>query len=305
MIGLYDEDQVQIDSYYGFLQQDYKPVYNDFYSQVNQRKLNVLTPVLFLASSNADSGFVLGGGVKYYKEGFQHSPWASTNEIKANAVLNRGAANIMYQGTVFDIMRSSDFDVTVEAGLPRFYGSFFGLGNGPPALDPSRDDSYYWMRARHLESTAKMTVPIFQYISLIPQMQFRFRDYVLGDSNFLYDAAGNGLNAKLGPTSVADITKPNYYIGTGLGLRYFADDSVSGPVKKRMIRLEAKWMYQQGLSPEDGHFHTADVSGGLTGFFPRSKTQWKIVWWIWGQFRRLGILRRSISWPRTKSARFS
>jgi hypothetical protein len=244
MIALYDEDEVQIDSYHGFLKQKYKPVYNDFYSHVNQRKLNVMTPILFLASSNADSGFVLGGGIRYYNEGFQHSPWASTNEIKANAVLNRGAANIMYQGTVFDLMKTSDFNIAVEAGLPRFYGSYFGLGNATPDLDRTREDSYYWMKARHLESTAKITIPVFQYISLIPQVQFRYRDYLLGDSNILYDAANNGLDAKLGSDSTIDITKPNYYLGTGLAFRYFSDDSVSGPVKKRMIRMDAKWMYQ-------------------------------------------------------------
>jgi hypothetical protein len=276
MIALYDQDEVQVDSYHGFLKKNYSPIYNDYYSHVNQRKLNVLSPVLFLASSNADSGFVLGGGLKYYKEGFQHAPWASTNEIKANAVLNRGAVNIMYQGTIFDLMKRSDLDVIIEAGLPRFYGSFFGLGNGQPDLDVTFDESYYWMKARHLESTAKITVPIFQRISLIPQMQFRFRDYVLGETNFLYDSASNGLNDILGPGTVSDIGKPSYYLGTGLSFRYFSDDSVSGPVKKRIVRVEAKWMFQQGLAPEDGYFQTAEVFAGLTGFFPRSKTQWKL-----------------------------
>ena len=258
-ISLYDDD-AEIDSYYGFEKLNYNPIYNDFYSQVNQRKYSYLAPVLFLASSNGDTGFVLGGGVRYYNEGFQRSPWASINEIKANAVINRGSANVMYVGTIYDLFKTSDFNVEAEAGLPRFYGSYFGLGNSPPPLDETQSEKFYWMRARHFESAVKINIPLLQYISLVPRLQFRFRDYLIEDDSFLSTLSQANQASQLGSSSNVNVRKANYYLGTGLALQYVSADNVSGPVKKRIIRGEAKWTFQQGLSPEDGNFQTFDAN---------------------------------------------
>lgn len=274
-IVLYD-DNIDIDSFYGFIKLNYNPLYNDFYSQVNQRKLNVLSPILFLASSNADTGFIIGGGVRYDKSGFQRSPWSSTNEIKANAVLNRKATNLMYQGTVFDIAKTSDLQVEVDAGLPRFYGSFFGLGNAPPDLNPNLDESYYWMRARHLDATTSLFVPLLQYISVSPQLKLRFRDYLI-DSNTVFDTASNNqLDVRLRPGTNSQIRDANYYVGTGVSFQYLMDDEISGPLKKRVIRVETKWMLNQGFAKGDGRFQAVDANAGLTGYMLRSKTQYKL-----------------------------
>lgn len=274
-VYLYDDD-VSVKSLHGFTPNSYQPIYNDYYSQVNQRKLNLLSPVLFLASKNTDSGFVLGGGVRYFKEGFQREPWQSTNEIKANAAVDRAALNVLYIGTWFDFFGASDFQTEIDVGVPRFSGSFFGIGNATPNLDPTKPEDYYWMKSRHLEALSKITIPIFQHISLIPQVQFRFRQYVIENTSFLNNPAENNLDAKLSPGSNANIDNLNYYLGAGAAFDYRSDDAISGPVKKRTIRAQARWMFQQGLAKEDPRFQTLDVNGGLTGFFRKSKTQWKV-----------------------------
>jgi hypothetical protein len=274
-VSLFDDD-VSIDSFYGYSKFDYQSTYNDFYSQVNQHKLNRFSPILFLASSNADSGFVLGGGLKYFNDGFQHSPWESTNEIKANAVINRGAANVMYQGAWFDLFGKSDFEIDAEAGLPRFYGSFFGLGNTPPALNETFEDDYYWMRARTFETESRINIPVLQNISLIPRMQFRYRDYLIDNPSFLTTPADNNLDTILRPGTNANINDPNYYLGAGMSVKYISSDTVSGPVKRRIVRAEVKYMLHQGLSEADGHFQTLGIDAGLTGYFQRTKTQWRI-----------------------------
>ena len=274
-IYLYD-DNANVDSYYGFIPRNYNLSYSDFYSQVNQHKFNVLSPILFRASSNADSGFVIGGGVRYYKEGFQHAPWSSTNEIKANVVLNRNAANVMYQGVRFDVHRDWDFLLDMDGGLPRFYGSFFGLGNRQPDLNTTKVDEYYWMRAHLFELNTRMSMPIFQYVTLTPRFRFRFSDYQIGPNSFLNNPAENQLDTKLRAGTVASIDDANYYVGGGLGLSYVVDDAISGPVKKRIVRTEVRYMANRGLTGGDGFFQTIDANAGLTGFFVQSKTQWKV-----------------------------
>lgn len=274
-VSLYDDD-LDIDSYYGFIKLRYQQIYDEPYSQINQRKLNYLAPVLFLASSDADSGFVLGGGVKYFNDGFQHSPWASTNEIKANIVLNRSSANILYQGVWFDFFKTSDLQFEIDAGIPRFYGSFFGLGNNTPGLDSAKGEEYYWMRAKNLEFNTRMTIPIFQNISLVPRIQFRLRDYLISTNSILSTPSENNLDTILGAGTNANIKNTNYYLGMGGALRYVSDDDISGPVKKRIVRAEVRYMFQQGLAPEDHRFETLDANVGITGYVQKSKTQWKI-----------------------------
>jgi hypothetical protein len=274
-VELYD-DNTDIISYYGFKKRNYEPGYNDYYSHINRRSLNVLEPVLFLASSNPDSGFVIGGGVKYNKTGFQKSPWSSTNEFKANLLVSRAAANVFYKGTWFDVVQDIDLQTEIDFGIPRFYGSFFGLGNTTPNRDPSKEDEFYWMKARHLETASTITIPIIQHLTLVPRAQFRFRDYQFDDENILTTPSESNLDSQLGPGTTDNMQKPNYYMGGGASVKYISDDDISGPIKKRIVRAEASWMLQQGLASEDSRFQTVDASAGLTGYFSRSKTQWKI-----------------------------
>jgi hypothetical protein len=274
-ITAYDDD-INITSDNHIHTKPYRLRYSAFYTQANARKLNVVAPTLFISSGNPDTQFMLGGGFIYRKAGFQSDPWASTHTLKANFLFDRAAGNAMYQGTWFDIWNRNDLQLTLDLGLPRFYGFFYGLGNGLQQIDRPEDDSFYWLRGKHVNFKQQLSFPITQFMQLQPYLQYRYRDFIFGQDHILSTPEENLLDENLAEGTNEDLSQDSHYVGMGLDWVYQSNDTVSGPLKKRNLYARLGWQVQKGLTGGDGAFQRVDLHTDYINYARRTKTQWKI-----------------------------
>jgi len=84
---------------------------------------------LLAAGFNADDGIILGAGVRWIKQGFRKTPFASSKEFIFAHSFSTNAYRLVYKSEWIDVFGNTDFTLNMNAYAPDNTRNFYGRGN--------------------------------------------------------------------------------------------------------------------------------------------------------------------------------
>jgi Omp85 superfamily domain/Calcineurin-like phosphoesterase len=132
---------------------------------------------LLSAGYNVDDGLLLGGGVRWIKQGFRKLPYASMQQFLFSHSFSTDAYKFVYKGEWIHVIDKTDFTLNVNAFAPDNTQNFFGRGNAT-VFDKSGDYKRYYrarfnfyevnpaFRWRNAKTSSLSIGPSFQYYHL-------------------------------------------------------------------------------------------------------------------------------------------
>jgi hypothetical protein len=125
---------------------------------------------------NADDGFILGGGIKWIRQGFRKKPYASIQDFSIAHSFSTNAYRVIYKGEWLHVWRQTDFIIKANAFSPDNTQNFFGRGNAS-LFDKNGDYKKFYrtrfdyfeinpaLRWRNIKNNSFAIGPSFQYYS--------------------------------------------------------------------------------------------------------------------------------------------
>ncbi|MEX0746778.1 MAG: hypothetical protein WD275_02180, partial [Rhodothermales bacterium] len=113
-------------------------------------------------SRNADDGLLLGGGLKFVKQGFRRDPFAAEHRLALTAATQRRAYNGFYRGRFIDVYGLWDGRLDVDAQADRRFRNFYGFGNETD-LD---DRNFYQARLGGVRIDPRFEQTVFAFTSV-------------------------------------------------------------------------------------------------------------------------------------------
>jgi len=137
---------------------------------------------LLLTGYNVDDGFMLGGGIKWIKQGFRKKPYSNIQTFTAAHSFSSKAYRAYYKGEWLHLLNQTDFTLQAKVFAPDNTQNFFGRGNTTEYDKTGNYLRYY--RAR------------FNYYTVDPALRWRSEkkgSFSVGPSfqYYKYDVNGN------------------------------------------------------------------------------------------------------------------
>ncbi|MEM6263035.1 MAG: BamA/TamA family outer membrane protein [Bacteroidota bacterium] len=218
---------------------------------------DLLAPAAFFGF-NIDDGIFIGGGLLSQTHGFRKDPFASTQSVLGNFAINSNSWNFKYRGNFTEVVGKWNYLLRLDANVPRFNNTFFGLGNETQIQD--RDDlSFHWVNTRtvtfatglqrRIGSAVKVEIlPMAQWLQIDPDRnQGRFIDQIT-------DAPGDEF--------FADLYEEKAFAGAQAAVELKSVDNAIYPT--RGVYLKVNGSQLMGLNDRSG-----DVGqlNGEAGFY--------------------------------------
>lgn len=121
-------------------------------------RYNKSIPLLWMGY-NVDDGFLLGGGLKWIRQGFRKQPYASVQQFVVAHSFSSAAYRVTYKGEWLHVIHHADILLQANAFAPDNTQNFFGRGNAS-IINKSGDFKRYY-RAR------------FNYYTIDPALRWR------------------------------------------------------------------------------------------------------------------------------------
>ncbi|HTL06705.1 MAG TPA: BamA/TamA family outer membrane protein, partial [Chitinophagaceae bacterium] len=87
------------------------------------------TAPLLTAGFNADDGLILGAGLRWIRQGFRKTPFASRQEFVFAHSFSTEAFRLLYKGEWIDVLGKTDFTLDANLFAPDNTQNFYGRGN--------------------------------------------------------------------------------------------------------------------------------------------------------------------------------
>ncbi len=208
-------------------------------------KYDILSPAAFFGF-NIDDGLFVGGGINYTKHAWRKEPAASTHLLVANFAPFSSSYNLKYNGNFYQLFGHWGLNLGLDANVPQFNNTFFGLGNETEIL-PEKRLSFYWINAVSLSGKMGLFCELGDFsLHLTPSFQFFQLDRDRNQDRFIADASLNQLDSLLG-RSIADNLYEERVIGGGNATFQF-EDLDNQVIPTRGIHLSGGATLMRGLN---------------------------------------------------------
>ncbi|MEO5591841.1 MAG: BamA/TamA family outer membrane protein, partial [Chitinophagaceae bacterium] len=200
------------------------------------------TVPLIAAGFNADDGIILGAGIRWVRQGFRKTPYASTQQFIFAHSFSTDAFRFTYKGEWIHVIDKTDITLNVNAFAPDNTQNFYGRGNASEFNKTGNFKRYYRTRFDLYEVN-----PAFRWrnakgssFSLGPSMQYyRFK----ADDNI-----GRFINntSLLGSYDSSTIAKDKGH--AGLLAAYIHDSRNNLIIPSSGYYFNIKWQGYSGLN---------------------------------------------------------
>ena len=170
---------------------------------------------LLTAGFNADDGLILGAGIRWIKQGFRKTPYASTQEFIFAHSFSTDAFRFVYKGEWIDVFGKTDLTLNAKAFAPDNKQNFYGRGNASEFDKTGNFKRYYRARFDYYEvnpsfrwrnekGSSLSLGPSFQYYHMDPNDN---KDRFIANTSLLHSYDSSTLaNDKTHAGIVADYT---------------------------------------------------------------------------------------------------
>ncbi len=110
--------------------------YPELSQTIMPQKFDQATPILYFART-VDDGLFLGGGYRIVRQGFLKEPYGSSQTIRANASVETGAINAIYNGHFTNVIGPWGLEFDASYRSPLSNRNFFGYGNDVDIENPN------------------------------------------------------------------------------------------------------------------------------------------------------------------------
>ncbi len=110
--------------------------YPELSQTILPQRFDKTTPLLYFAR-NVDDGLFLGGGYRIVRQGFLKEPYGSRQVIRANASVETGAVNAIYNGHFTNVIGPWGLEFDASYRSPLSNRNFFGYGNAVDIEEPN------------------------------------------------------------------------------------------------------------------------------------------------------------------------
>ncbi|MDB4285738.1 BamA/TamA family outer membrane protein [bacterium] len=230
-------------------------------------KYDILMPTLFIGY-NLDDGVFLGGGMDYTKHGFRKDPFAQKHFVAANYALNSGSYNFRYNGIFNQVIGKWGIDLDINANVPRFNNTFFGLGNETSisnVLNEREELEFYWTNASQVTGELGLIRSWGNYnsLSITPFVQYIEFNEDRNTDRFISMPELNQLDSTLAPGTNANLFETRLYAGGTANLHIDGSDNRLYPT--RGYRLNANASQFVGLNDVSTDY--TQVKGDFSLYF--------------------------------------
>ncbi len=134
-------------------------------------EFNHITP-LFDFGHNIDDGFLLGGGFRFFKQGYKKSPYKAMHELSGKLSIGSGAFSFRYLNDMTELVGPFNLSSELFVFAPNYIRNYFGSGNETVAFNSGRN--YYRMRMNQgvLGLYLKKVLGKDHYVSLGPRYEY-------------------------------------------------------------------------------------------------------------------------------------
>jgi hypothetical protein len=143
---------------------------------------------------NSDDGLFLGGGPEFIRNGFRKLP-ASVHYVRANYAPKTGAANLRYNGTLYQVAGDVRAELSSHFLFPKSYRNFYGLGNETTLEDRSKN--YYRARLYQYSVQAGLGIAINNILDFSSALLLRATNVDRDPDNIVTDPFQNIPSAEL------------------------------------------------------------------------------------------------------------
>ncbi len=98
---------------------------------------------LLTAGYNADDGLILGAGIRWIRQGFRKTPYASNQQFIFGHAFSSDAFRFVYKGEWIDVIGKTDFTLYANVSAPDNTQNFHGRGNSS-AFNKTGDYKFYY-----------------------------------------------------------------------------------------------------------------------------------------------------------------
>ncbi len=140
---------------------------------------------------NADDGIIFGAGMRWIKQGFRKTPFASSQEFIFAHSFSTNAFRLNYKGAWTDVIGNTDFVLNLNAYAPDNTRNFYGRGNASVFDKTGNFKRFY--RARfdlyELNPALRWGDPQRSNFTLGPSLQFYHMDLAANQGRFITNTA--------------------------------------------------------------------------------------------------------------------
>lgn len=227
-------------------------------------KYDISAPAAYIGF-NIDDGIFLGGGVLIKKHAWRRAPFASQHLIAGNLAFRSNSFNFRYKGIFHEMLGEWGLKVNLEANVPRFNNTFFGLGN-ETTIDPEKELSFYWTQSTSVHGGVGLVRNFSDKVAfhVTPSVQFIKLEQGRNAGRFIADPTLNGLDEAQDREVNETIYENRAWAGAIAGLTIDETDNKFNPHRGIRLKLDAR--HFRGLQAISGDY--TQLSGKFSLYIP-------------------------------------
>lgn len=140
---------------------------------------------------NADDGAIFGAGMRWIRQGFRKTPYASSQEFVFAHSFSTNAFRLLYKGAWIDIAGKTDFVLNLNAYAPDNTRNFYGRGNASEFNKTGNFKRYYRTRfdLYEVNPAFRWGNPLKSNFTIGPSLQYYHMDKDANAGRFIVNSS--------------------------------------------------------------------------------------------------------------------